>query len=252
MKKFAYIVAVIALIIILYTTFSSSDENRTEQPYVRPEKTTTNIGMETETVHKEANNEPYTEYDPKSPKQLIPIKSVKIETISGNTRDGFRATVVNTDSTDSDTLNYLYKWKHNGDEIYGEDANKLEWSNSFTKGDKITVEVIPYTEEGESILIYDVTMKIPNSPPKIISQPTGPSTNEEFTYQVEATDPDEDVLTYSLKDPPEGMSISDTGEIKWQYKKGKAGGKYNVIIMVEDGDGGKTEQVLHLKIEEKP
>ena len=37
-----------------------------------------------------------------------------------------------------------------------------------------------------------------------------------YTYQVKATDPDEDKLTYSLKSAPAGMTIDPkTGAIQW-------------------------------------
>ena len=45
-----------------------------------------------------------------------------------------------------------------------------------------------------------------------------------ISYQIVATDPDGDTLSYSLLDPPAGMVIdSSTGIINWQIKEGDAG-----------------------------
>lgn len=54
-----------------------------------------------------------------------------------------------------------------------------------------------------------------------------------YTYNVNATDPDEDTLTYSLVTKPTGMSISSTtGLINWIPT---AEGNYAVVVKVSDG-----------------
>ena len=56
-----------------------------------------------------------------------------------------------------------------------------------------------------------------NHPPLIVSEPvtTAPS-NGTYTYDVDAIDPDDDVVEYALTDGPEGMTIAtDTGLIIW-------------------------------------
>ena len=55
-----------------------------------------------------------------------------------------------------------------------------------------------------------------------------------YTYNVEATDTDEDTLTYSLTSNPTGMTInSSTGVINWTPN---ATGDYNVTLKVSDGE----------------
>lgn len=54
-----------------------------------------------------------------------------------------------------------------------------------------------------------------------------------YTYNVNATDPDGDTLTYSLTTKPDGMDInSATGLIKWTPT---AEGNYAVVVKVSDG-----------------
>ncbi len=72
-----------------------------------------------------------------------------------------------------------------------------------------------------------------NYPPVIYSQPVIPATmGVPYTYNVLATDPLPDVLTYSLVSAPPGMTINNkTGLIEWMPS---AIGDYEVIVKVMD------------------
>jgi len=81
-----------------------------------------------------------------------------------------------------------------------------------------------------------------NQAPKITSFPILNATyNKEYIYDVEADDPDGDVLIYSLTVSPEGiedMTIeSDTGVIKWKPNLSQLG---NNEVIVEVSDGKET------------
>ena len=72
-----------------------------------------------------------------------------------------------------------------------------------------------------------------NHHPTITSFPiTLATVNEAYAYNVDATDPDGDTLTYSLTMSPAGMTInSSTGLINWTPT---STGDYNVIVEVSD------------------
>ena len=74
-----------------------------------------------------------------------------------------------------------------------------------------------------------------NQVPVITSIPiTAVDVGETYTYDVNATDPDGDVLTYSLTVKPVLMTInSSTGKVIW-FPKTK--GNYAVVVKVSDGD----------------
>jgi len=74
-----------------------------------------------------------------------------------------------------------------------------------------------------------------NQTPILTSDPiTTATVGVEYTYNVNATDPDGDTLTYSLATKPSGMTInSANGLIKWTPT---AKGNYAVIVKVSDGD----------------
>ena len=79
-----------------------------------------------------------------------------------------------------------------------------------------------------------------NSSPVIESDPvTTAKEGAVYTYDVEATDPNEDTLTYSLTVSPTGMTInSTTGVITWTPA---AAGSFDVTVEVSDGSKSETQ-----------
>jgi len=74
----------------------------------------------------------------------------------------------------------------------------------------------------------------PNNEPIITSAPiTTASVGVTYNYNVDATDTDGDILTYTLTNPPEGMTInSSNGVINWIPTEE---GDYSVTVKVSDG-----------------
>ncbi len=69
-----------------------------------------------------------------------------------------------------------------------------------------------------------------------------------YAYQVEASDPDGDALSYSLIEGPPGMVIdSESGLIEW-WVTSKDLGSHGVTVEVEDGKGGADQQMFTLVI----
>ena len=50
-----------------------------------------------------------------------------------------------------------------------------------------------------------------------------------YEYQVVATDPDNDPLTYSLPTAPSGMQVSASGRVTWTPAANQAGG-HDVVV----------------------
>lgn len=72
-------------------------------------------------------------------------------------------------------------------------------------------------------------------------------TGESYGYDVEAIDPDNDTLTYSLVESPSGMTIdSVTGLISWTAEA--TGDIHNVIVRVDDGRQGIVDQEYPLSV----
>ncbi len=81
-----------------------------------------------------------------------------------------------------------------------------------------------------------------NSSPVIESTPiTTAKEGVVYTYDVEATDPNEDTLTYSLTTSPTGMTInSTTGVIAWTPTEDQIG-ENEVVVEVSDGSNSTTQ-----------
>lgn len=92
-----------------------------------------------------------------------------------------------------------------------------------------------------SVILTGCLLSEPNNNPTIISTPiTTASVGITYTYNVDATDTDEDILTYTLTSPPTGMIIhSFTGLISWTPTEE---GDYSVTVKVSDGKSTDTQR----------
>ena len=95
-----------------------------------------------------------------------------------------------------------------------------------------------------------------NESPTITSTPITVATVDElYTYDVDATDPDDDTLTYTLTTSPTGMTInSTTGVINWTPTSAQIGDN-NVTAKVSDGSLNGTQSfviVVSITTENQP
>jgi len=233
------------ILIFLFLTFTACSNNDLSNESIDEEN---NLDKSTETSREDIRNETEEtgqyDYNYNSGSRDLSerpprIKSIKVEALSNNLKDGFNA-VVKLDDSEGNDVNFIYQWKHNGIDIIGATEQKLEWNEEFKKGDTVTLEIIPYDDLSEGIWKSEGSFTIPNSPPVIGSPPSGLINGTSFKYQVEATDLDDDPLTYSLQNAPVGMTINpDTGEVIWEYGIDDKG-EYKIGIEVSDDDGGRS------------
>lgn len=82
-----------------------------------------------------------------------------------------------------------------------------------------------------------------NQPPQIISAPPLVAyVDNEYSYQMEGSDPNNDSLTYSLVNAPTGMSINPVnGLINWTPNVNQVGTE-TVTVQISDGNGGTAQQ----------
>lgn len=148
---------------------------------------------------------------------------------------------------DGDEVTYIYQWFKN-DKLLPEETSDALSLKSFQRGDRIMLNVIPYDgKENGSPGVMKVT--VGNISPEITSNPSESRfENRRFTYQVKATDSENDPLTYSLKAAPSGMTIDKaTGLVEWAVPpdfKGRA----SVTISVTDNQGGEGLQSFAYEI----
>ncbi len=153
---------------------------------------------------------------------------------------------VSGDDPDGDEVTFTIDWTVNGSDT----AEGPRCSIPLRRGDKVTVRITPYdgTDHGQSIKLE---REIMNFPPQIQADEGSYFDGTTFQYQVRATDPDGDTLTYSLQSAPPGMTIvSTTGQIKWLVPEDFAG-VAPISIIVKDGEGGQATYEVKLNITEE-
>ena len=116
----------------------------------------------------------------------------------------------------------------------------IEWTPTTSQQGSHSVEVIiADTQEGITRQTYTVEVgtTVINQAPSITSNPSFlASLDDAYTYQVEASDPDNDALTFQLLTNPTGMTIdTNTGLIEWTPQTGQVG---NVQVSVAAFDTG--------------
>ncbi|HEY7502196.1 MAG TPA: Ig-like domain-containing protein [Vicinamibacterales bacterium] len=92
----------------------------------------------------------------------------------------------------------------------------------------------------------------PNRPPTITSAPVlSGREGDPYTYQLTATDPDNDAVTFRLVTSPSGMTITPSGAIAWTPQAAHLGSQ-SVVVEASDGRGGTNQQAYHIAVAAAP
>ena len=111
---------------------------------------------------------------------------------------------------------------------------------------------IAFLNPGHNRFTYElVYVYKTNQPPTFVTVPGVEAyPDKDYSYPARATDPNNDVLTYSLDVAPDGMTINPkTGDLAWTPSEL---GAYSVTIRVEDGRGGSATQTYTINVTEQP
>ena len=154
-----------------------------------------------------------------------------------NKDEAITATVETSDA-DEDGVIVEWTWFHNGEEIIGAASDTLVPEGRFKKGDKIEAQALPRDTRGAKGKALKKGLVIGNLPPTITSVPTGNLDG----YQVGATDPDEDKLTYEIDPATPGITISPEGVLKATPEGWKAAAGKKLAIVVKDPTGAFSRQ----------
>ncbi|WP_287726274.1 putative Ig domain-containing protein [Microcystis sp. M061S2] len=163
--------------------------------------------------------------------------------VSGNLNNEYRYDANATDA-DNDNLTYSVINAPNG-LVINQNTGLVTFTPTVSGEIEITLQVDD-GKGGIATQVYALLVleeETDNYAPVIISEPIlKASTSQNYVYDVNAIDPDEDNLTYSLVDAPQGMSIDNlTGEILWNTA-GKTVGNYDISVKVTDNRGGVDTQ----------
>lgn len=147
---------------------------------------------------------------------------------------------------DSDYVELSYLWLINGRQNPALRRDTVK-AGELRKGDEVSVEVTARDQEGNESKFTSPTVTVVNAPPVFSSDPR--LLTQLDGYQVEARDPDKELLTYSTSGGPDGLSIdARTGVLKYKGSTSEKGGHYSIVVKVDDGDGGTAEWRLEVDI----
>ncbi|MEM9214706.1 MAG: putative Ig domain-containing protein [Cyanobacteria bacterium P01_F01_bin.150] len=160
-------------------------------------------------------------------------------------------------ATDPDGDNLIYRLLQSPDDAVIDGATgAISWNPTAVGSYRFSVEVDD-GRGGNAIQDFTVVVSAVNADnqaPTIISSPstTELNANQFFTYNVDATDPDGDVLSYYITDGPRGLKIDpNTGEINWSPTDRQVGVS-EVTIAVLDGKGKQATQQFDITVNETP
>jgi hypothetical protein len=174
------------------------------------------------------------------------IQEVRVEPRVAYAKDNLKALVQGFDP-DGDSIQYTYQWEKNG-VLLTEERDETLLAGRFKKGDSIALTATPRDSETLGAPKKSGTTIITNRPPFIVSSPSNKMDGSIYTYQVQANDPDDDPIIFTLKSAPKGMEINkETGLIQWNIHKGDQGTQ---VIEIEacDGEGAKSIQKYTLSV----
>jgi len=148
---------------------------------------------------------------------------------------------------DGDSLSYSFRWRLNG-ELQPESGGTFK-TDALVKGDEIQAIVVASDGSADSDDLESVVVRVGNSPPEIDSTPQGTWTNDGFSYEIQAHDPDNDApLRYALKTGPKGMRVDPVlGKVVWQPTPDQTG-VHPIEIAVSDAAGASSVQIFEITV----
>jgi hypothetical protein len=134
------------------------------------------------------------------------------------------------------------------------DMSSLVAGGSLRPGDSSGLQTVSFFAPNRAHFTYDLVFFAGvNQVPRITTVPDVEALGgHTYVYDVGATDPDGDALTFSLVAAPAGMAAAaDTGRITWSPTAADLGTQ-TVIVQADDGRGGSTQQRYVLSVIEAP
>ena len=171
--------------------------------------------------------------------------------------EGDRIVLDGTTSSDADGDFLSYDWalltKPPSSQALVTDARQskarlhIDLPGSYTLG--LTVSDGQASSVQERLTI--VAQALSNHPPEITTLPLAYArVLAEFSYDVDANDPDGDALSYHVEHPPAGMTINSvTGLIRWIPE---VSGHYDINVRVTDARDASVYQYFNLHVQPVP
>jgi hypothetical protein len=138
-----------------------------------------------------------------------------------------------------------YRWKVNAENVQESESNTLTFQTK--RGDLIEVLVFAGNSREET-RARRANVTVDNAPPVVKKVGEHLSPNGEYLTQLEATDPDGDVVTVKLQRGPTGMTLDEgRKELRWSVPEGTTG-SFPVEVLASDPSGATVVLSYELTI----
>ncbi|WP_169748995.1 putative Ig domain-containing protein [Gynuella sunshinyii] len=150
---------------------------------------------------------------------------------------------VEANDQDGDAIHFQLLEAPNGMMLNG---NVVNWTPSSKQAGSVYEVAIKATDARGAASTQTFAIAVnhavqANATPNIASQPTSPAlVGEEYGYDVVARDADGDALTFALLAAPDGMTLSDTGALRWTATSDQVG-SHAISLSVTDGQAMVTQ-----------
>ena len=157
---------------------------------------------------------------------------------------------LNAQAADPDNDTLIYKYTATGGTVEGTGA-EARWNPAGVQPGKYTITAtVDDGKGGTATSSTDVTVEEkPNTPPTIscAANPATITAGQRATITANASDADNDKLTYSYK--ASGGNVSGTGATAQFDSTGLAPGNYTITCHVSDGRGGETDATTQVIVQ---
>ena len=167
-----------------------------------------------------------------------------------NVLAGWSVAFYSSDSHDPDGGSALFNY-HFGDGNESGWTAKMQVEHVFRTAGNYSAWLVARDSDGAEATSFPVNLSVApsNTDPVITSSPAGNATvGQEWSYVLEATDPDRDALLFCLTAGPGGMQIGAGGNLSWVPDPGQEG-VHSIVVTVLDGRGGQGTQHFMLTVE---
>ncbi len=153
---------------------------------------------------------------------------------------------VEAEDPEGDTLSYRLDQAPNGMTIDA-DSGLIAWTPD-TNGD-FPVTVVVSDGVLETTQTFTITVVLPNQSPEITSTPVMTVLQgQTYQYQLTATDPEDETITFGLVNSPTGMQIETaTGLVTWTPGIDQLG-VHSVEVTASDSNGNTSSQSYQLRV----
>ncbi len=165
----------------------------------------------------------------------VSIKDIDLTPNPPLATQDIRASLIWRGAVVEDSLDLEFEWTRNGKKIYGQSRATLP-SGNLSRGDMVGVAVTARFPDGMEVTGSRDGLKVANATPEITTDFS--NVNRFDGLKIEATDPDDDPIRFSLENPPPGFSIHpETGAMR-VVAGNFPGGVFPMVIHAKDGFGG--------------